>query len=257
MVMPSRRAWGWSLALTILLGFWTVAVVVLPEALVWLIGDSLVIEGLSMPRVIWPLAPLLALLLAGLPALLLGLLSPVRFARTAGRQWLLTCGFGAALGCVRLIPPTYHEVYLAALAAVAAIAAAVLILALGWTVADPVASIVISLLILYGAWRLLREATNVLMQGVPPGIDVAALEKLARDTPGVREVHDLHVWSLVGDVPVITAHVVLHPSAHGVEVARDVGRRLEHGAPGSHVTVQPEASAGNGDLLGPETLVRR
>ncbi|GAA4246755.1 S8 family serine peptidase [Dactylosporangium darangshiense] len=122
---PSRRAWGWSLALTILLGFWTVAVVVVPEAVVWLIGDTLVIEGLSMPLLIWPLVPLVALLLAGLPALLLAQLSPVRFARTAGRQWLLAFVFGVVLGFARLIPPTYHELYLAVLAALAAIAAAV------------------------------------------------------------------------------------------------------------------------------------
>ncbi|MEV8513484.1 S8 family serine peptidase [Dactylosporangium sp. NPDC051484] len=122
---PSRHAWGWSLALTILLGLWTVAVVVVPNAIVWLIGDTLVIEGLSLPVVFWPLVSLLAALLAGVPALLLAQLSPVQFARTAGRQWLLASIFGVLLGLARLIPDTYHEVYLAALAALAAVTAAV------------------------------------------------------------------------------------------------------------------------------------
>ncbi|MEV6926955.1 S8 family serine peptidase [Dactylosporangium sp. NPDC051485] len=121
----SRRARGWALALTILLGLWTVAVVVLPNAVVWLIGDTLVIEGLTMPRVVWVLVALFTFLLAGVPALLLAQLSPVPFARTAGRQWLLASGFGALLGLARLIPTTFHELYLAVLAALAAIAAAV------------------------------------------------------------------------------------------------------------------------------------
>ncbi len=124
----------------------------------------------------------------------------------------------------------------------AAIVAAALILAFGWTRADPVTSILISVLILVGAWRLLRDAAHVLMEGVPTGIDVSALEKVTRQTPGVRDVHDFHVWSIVDDAPVITAHVLLEPGAHGVEVARDVGRRIEETVGPSHVTVQPEAT---------------
>jgi cobalt-zinc-cadmium efflux system protein len=139
---------------------------------------------------------------------------------------------------------------------VAAIVAAVLILAFGWTIADPITSILISGLILVGAWRLLRDAANVLMEGAPAGVDVVALERLARETPGVREVHDVHVWSIVGDAPVITAHVLLAPGAHGVEVARDVVRRIEQAVGRSHVTVQPEASPQGDQLLPASTLVR-
>jgi cobalt-zinc-cadmium efflux system protein len=139
---------------------------------------------------------------------------------------------------------------------VAAIIAAVLILVGGWTIADPITSIVISIVILFGAWRLLRDATNVLMEGVPVGVDVAALERVARQTDGVHEVHDLHVWSIVGDAPVITAHVVLKAGAHGVEVARAVGRRIEETVGNSHVTVQPEAAA-PGEVLLPSSELTR
>jgi cobalt-zinc-cadmium efflux system protein len=138
----------------------------------------------------------------------------------------------------------------------AAIVAAALILALGWTIADPITSVLISLLILFGAWRLLSDATHVLMEGAPPGIDVGALERIARETPGVRGVHDLHVWSIVGDSPVVTAHVVLAPGAHGVEVARDVCRRIEDKAGRVHITVQPEAARLEDELLPPNKLVR-
>jgi cobalt-zinc-cadmium efflux system protein len=140
---------------------------------------------------------------------------------------------------------------------VAAIVAAVLILAFGWTLADPITSILISVLIIVGAWRLLRDATNVLMEGAPAGIDVSTLERVTRETPGVRDVHDLHVWSIVEDAPVITAHVLLAPGAHGVEVARDVGRRIEETVGRAHVTVQPEAVPPGEQLLPKDTLVRR
>src|SRR2546421_405647 len=74
---------------------------------------------------------------------------------------------------------------------VGAIVAAVLILVRGWTLADPIASILISGLIVVGAWRLLRDSVNVLMEGVPGTIDVIALERVVRETPGVHDLHDL------------------------------------------------------------------
>jgi cobalt-zinc-cadmium efflux system protein len=138
----------------------------------------------------------------------------------------------------------------------AAIAAAILILLFGWNRADPITSILISALILTGSWRLLRDATHVLMEGAPAGVDVATLERVARQTSGVCEVHDLHVWSIVDDAPVITAHVVLDPGAHGVEVARDVGRRIEEAVGECHVTVQPEAAPRDERLLPAGGLVR-
>ncbi|WP_432984572.1 S8 family serine peptidase [Dactylosporangium sp. CA-233914] len=122
---PSRRAWGWSLAITIALGLWVPAVVVVPQAVLWLVGDTLTIEGESLWLWLWPVVSVATLVLVGVPALLLAQLSPIGFARTAGRQWLLAAVFGVLLSVARLVPPTYHEVYLAVLAAIAAAAAAV------------------------------------------------------------------------------------------------------------------------------------
>ena len=160
--------------------------------------------------------------------------------------WNLSRGGGA--GNLNLRAATAHVLADAA-GSVAAIVAAVLILAFGWTLADPITSIVISALIIVGAWRLLRDATNVLMEGAPAGIDVSTLERVTRETPGVRDVHDLHVWSIVEDAPVITAH--------GVEVARDVGRRIEEIVGRAHVTVQPEAVPPGEQLVPTDALVRR
>ncbi len=111
----------------------------------------------------------------------------------------------------------------------------------GWRRADPVLSVVIALLILGSAWRLVRDAVDVLMEGAPVGVDVARVEAVVRGTPGVAALHDLHVWTVAEGFPAVTVHVVLDGSAHGVEVARDVAARLSKELSLEHVPVQPEA----------------
>jgi cobalt-zinc-cadmium efflux system protein len=143
-----------------------------------------------------------------------------------------------------------------AVGSVAAIAAAILVLGPGWNIADPLISIPISLLILFGAWRLLRESLHVLMEGAPARIDPTQLERIVRETPGVSGLHDLHVWSIADDLPVVTVHVQLAPGHHGVQVASDVGRALEQAMGAAHVTVQPEAPSPEAALVPASTLVR-
>jgi cobalt-zinc-cadmium efflux system protein len=114
---------------------------------------------------------------------------------------------------------------------------------LGWNRADPVMSIFISVLILWSAWKLAREALQVLMEGAPRGFDFDTIGKTIAETPGVAGVHDLHVWSISAGFPVVTVHVVLGGGYHGTEIATAVARRIRemHGI--EHVTVQPEAPA--------------
>jgi cobalt-zinc-cadmium efflux system protein len=142
-----------------------------------------------------------------------------------------------------------------AAASVAAIVAAVLILGFGWVIADPLASIGISLLILVGAWRLVRESVNVLMEGVPAGIDAREVEGIIRGTPGVGGFHDLHIWCVSDGFAVVTVHVVLLPGHHGTDVARSVVERIEGRLGIAHVTVQPEAP--RAELVPRSALVRR
>jgi cobalt-zinc-cadmium efflux system protein len=126
---------------------------------------------------------------------------------------------------------------------VAAMIAAGLVLGFGWSIADPIASIAISLLILWGAWRLVREAVDVLMEGTPAGVDPGALEQVIRTSPGVASLHDLHVWCISDGFPVVTVHVVLDGSGHGTDVSRAVARRIQERFGIEHVTVQPEPPA--------------
>ena len=138
---------------------------------------------------------------------------------------------------------------------VAAMVAAGLVLGLGWRRADPVVSVLISLLILWGAWRLVRGSMRTLMETTPDGHDVQAIERTIRETAGVSDVHDLHVWSISDGFPLVSVHVVLDGKAHGVDVAREVGARLQKTHHITHATVQPEAPI-HDDLV-PASSLRR
>ncbi|RVD12803.1 MAG: cation transporter [Mesorhizobium sp.] len=127
------------------------------------------------------------------------------------------------------------------LGSAAAIAAALVILATGWTPIDPILSVLVSLLILYTAWSLMREAAHVLLEGVPPRLD---RDLIARDleatVQGVREVHHMHVWSLDGTSNMATLHACLDEGVDAHQAVSAVKKRLasEHGI--SHATVEPE-----------------
>jgi cobalt-zinc-cadmium efflux system protein len=126
-----------------------------------------------------------------------------------------------------------------AIGSVAALVAGAAVLLFGWTRADAIASIAISILILWSAWRLIKEAVDVLMEGAPADL-VEKITTIIRETPGVADVHDLHVWSISDDFPIVTAHVVLDGKSHGVEVVEAVTRRIRAATKIDHVTIQPE-----------------
>lgn len=124
---------------------------------------------------------------------------------------------------------------------VAAMLAGVLVRVAGWTLADPIVSIAISGLILWSAWRLVRTSMSTLMETAPDGLDARKVEATIAHTEGVASVHDLHLWTIADGFPVVTAHVILDPGAHGVDVVRRVGDRLRHEHEIDHATIQPEA----------------
>jgi cobalt-zinc-cadmium efflux system protein len=95
------------------------------------------------------------------------------------------------------------------LGSVGALAAAAVIVTTGWTLADPLASIAIAVLILQSAWRLVGEAVDVLMEGVPPHVDLAALQGALEAVDGIGEIHDLHVWTLTTGRYALSAHAVV------------------------------------------------
>lgn len=110
-----------------------------------------------------------------------------------------------------------------ALGSLGVIVAGLIVLTTGWNEVDPIISILIGVLILLGSWRLLREPFNVLMESAPEGIDVQAVGAAMAGLPGVREVHDLHVWTVTSGFAALAAHIRCEPS----ESADEVRERLE------------------------------
>ena len=92
----------------------------------------------------------------------------------------------------------------------AALAGAVVLL-FGIREADPVAALLVALLMLRTAWSLLRDSGRVLLEGAPAGMDPAAIGRALAGHPGVVEVHDLHVWEVTSDFPALAAHVLVAP----------------------------------------------
>jgi len=86
--------------------------------------------------------------------------------------------------------------------------------------ADPMASILISVLVVWAGLRLLRDTLNVLMEGAPSDLDATEVERALAGAPRVRDVHHLHVWDLASDTPALSAHVVLtgEPSMHDAQL---------------------------------------
>ena len=92
---------------------------------------------------------------------------------------------------------------------IATAVAALLILGLGWTRADPVASLVVVALMVHAAWGLLRDSARVLLEAAPKGIDLDHMRAHLLEVDHVRDVHDLHVWTVTSDLPTLSAHLVV------------------------------------------------
>ena len=95
----------------------------------------------------------------------------------------------------------------------AVIVAAIVIAVTGWTTADAIASAVIGLLILPRTLSLLRDATDVLLEATPKGLDMALVRSHILEAPGVVECHDLHAWTITSGMNVVSAHVIVAPDA--------------------------------------------
>ncbi|MEU0229134.1 cation diffusion facilitator family transporter [Streptomyces sp. NPDC006284] len=107
----------------------------------------------------------------------------------------------------------FLEVAADALGSVTVIVSALVILATGWQAADPIASLVIGVMIVPRTWRLLRETLDVLLEAAPKGVDIAEVRAHILALDGVEDVHDLHAWTITSGLPVLSAHVVVNGEA--------------------------------------------
>ncbi len=133
-----------------------------------------------------------------------------------------------------------------ALGSVAAIAAGALVWAFGWYWTDPVASVLIGILVIYSSWSLLKQAIAILMESTPRHLDVDAVRDAIQSAPGVCEVHDLHIWTITSGMESLSAHVVLG-SAHEAPASLDSLRGILHERFGiDHITIQIESAGQEG-----------
>jgi cobalt-zinc-cadmium efflux system protein len=114
------------------------------------------------------------------------------------------------------------------------------ILYTGWVPLDPLVTLVISGIILYGTWRLLADSVNLALDAVPPGIDPAAVAAHLAKLPGVTGVHHLHVWALSTTETALTVHLVRPGAADDDRFLAEAAEGLHHEFGIAHATLQVE-----------------
>lgn len=127
-----------------------------------------------------------------------------------------------------------------ALGSVSAIMASFLVWKFGWVMADPIISILIACLILYGSWRLVRDCVNVLLEGVPKELQLVEVRRSIESVKGVKSIHDLHVWSVTSGVNSLSAHVRLEKGFDHASVLEGVTKLISTRFGIHHTTIQIE-----------------
>lgn len=126
------------------------------------------------------------------------------------------------------------------LGSVGAIIAAILILSFGWYIADPIASMVVSVLIIFSAWNILKEAVNILMEGKPSDIDIDELRNSLISIQGVIDAHDLHIWMITNEFRSITAHLTVSENIDRDMVLKEAMEKIVEQTEITHITIQVE-----------------
>jgi len=114
------------------------------------------------------------------------------------------------------------------------------IMGTGWTWIDPAVSLAIVVVIVLGTWSLLRESVQMSMAAVPPGVDAGAVRGWLAGQPGVKEVHDLHIWAISTTENALTAHVVMPGGYPGDRVLDEMVAKLRADFGIHHCTLQVE-----------------
>ncbi len=169
-----------------------------------------------------------------------------------GMMVVAAVGMVVNIICARLLAPgetgslnrraAFLHVISDLLGSLGAVLAGVAILVTGWSGADAVAAALISALILFSAWQLVRESLDVLMEAVPSHIDLDQLREAMAAIPGACRVHDLHVWTLTTNRYALAAHVVIDADADGDAVLAAMRALLADRFEVHHVTIQLECT---------------
>lgn len=134
----------------------------------------------------------------------------------------------------------YFEVLGDMLGSVGVIIAALVVMLTGWRLVDPIVGAGIGLFIVPRTWGLLKQVTHILLEGTPPEVDTALVERRLCGIPGVVAVHDLHVWTITSGLDAMSAHLVVGDTADTKRVLGEARRLLAEEFKVDHVTIQVE-----------------
>lgn len=165
--------------------------------------------------------------------------------------WLFASG---RKGDINLRGAFLHMAY-DALVSVGVVAAGGVILLTGWTRIDPLVSLAVAGIVLWGTWGLLRESVGMSLDAVPEGVELDGVREFLLQRPGVSAIHDLHVWPMSTTENAMTCHCVMldgHPGdAFLVDVATELGERFKI----DHTTIQIEVHENVACALEPDHVV--
>ena len=122
------------------------------------------------------------------------------------------------------------------------IAAGIIILLTGWTTADPIISIVIGLLILRGAVALVWESSDILLEAVPKHLDVVRISNAVSRIKGVRDIHDVHLWTITSGMYALSCHVLIEDQmvSNSTQIVGEINQTLSREFGIGHSTLQLE-----------------
>ena len=143
-----------------------------------------------------------------------------------------------------------------ALGSVGVIVSGAIVLLTGWSYADPLVALGIAGLVLASSWTILRDSVGILLESTPRGLDAEEIGRTMVEVDGVREVHDLHVWTITSGFASLSAHVLVSPDADCHAKRRELERVLEERFDLTHTTLQVD-HAGNGEAIHLGTAERR
>ncbi|MEG7333500.1 cation diffusion facilitator family transporter [Bacillus sp. 0102A] len=135
------------------------------------------------------------------------------------------------------------------LGSVGAILAAILIIFFGWGWADPLASVIVAILVLRSGYHVTKDSIHILMEGTPESVDITDIIHTIEETEGIQSIHDLHIWSITSGLNALSCHAVVDDQltiSESESILRKIEHDLEHKGI-THVTIQIETAAHNHD----------
>lgn len=129
-----------------------------------------------------------------------------------------------------------------ALGSVGAIVAGAVMLLFGWYAADPIISVIVALLILRGAWAVLKSTVHILMEGTPEAVSLGDVRTALEGIDGVINVHDLHIWTITSGLDALSCHLLIADDRDGQAILQEAIHRIEDRFQINHTTIQIENS---------------